>query len=94
MPNYSLIQATPRVPDGISCRYFLVDPSQAGRRTLLVVAFEGEYPDGSRGNAHGAYIATSAIHGLHAFDADGVVLDVAVAVILTRRAGVKLTRLG
>ncbi|WP_457332596.1 hypothetical protein [Rhizobacter sp. P5_C2] len=75
MPNYSLIQSTPRVPHGISCRYFLVDPSQAGRRTLLVVAFEGEYPDGSRGNAHGAYVATAALHGLHAFDADGVVLD-------------------
>ena len=75
MPRYALIESTPRVPDGISCRYSFVDPGQARDHHLLVASFEGDYPDGSRGNAHGHYIATAALHGLAAFGADGIVLD-------------------
>jgi hypothetical protein len=75
MPRYTLIESKPHVPVDITCRYLLVSPEQAGRRTILVAAFEGEYPDGSRGNAHGAYIASAALHGVSAFDADCLVLD-------------------
>lgn len=75
MRNYSLIEARPPAPAGIGCQFFLVDQTQAGRRTVLVASFCGEYPDGSRGNMHGAYIATMALHGVHAFDADCLILD-------------------
>ena len=75
MSRYTLIESKPHGPAGISCRYFLVPPEQAGRRTILVVAFEGEYPEGSRGNGHGAYIASEALHGVCAFDADCLLLD-------------------
>lgn len=75
MSRYTFIESQPPVPACISCRYFLVSPEQAKRRSILVAAFEGEYPDGSRGNAHGAYIATAALHGVCAFDADCLLLD-------------------
>lgn len=75
MPRYSLIESTPPVPEGIACRYFLVDREQVGRRRILVVAFEGEYPDGSRGREHGAYIASASLHGVNAFDAHCLILD-------------------
>lgn len=75
MPSYSLIKTIPPQPQGIECQFFLVDPAQAGRRTVLVASFSGEYPDGSRGNAHGAYIATMSLYGIHSLDADGLVLD-------------------
>ncbi|WP_140637511.1 hypothetical protein [Methylibium rhizosphaerae] len=75
MPSYSLIKATPPHPRGIECQFFLVEPAQAGRRRILVVSISGEYPDGSLGNAHGAYMASMALHGIHALDADGLILD-------------------
>ncbi len=75
MAHFTLKEVVPQAPPGISCRYFLVDPEQTDRRTVLVVEFSGEYPEGSLGNKHGAYIATSALHGLHAFAASCVILD-------------------
>ena len=75
MPSYSLIKATPPQPQGIDCQFFLVDPAQAGRRKILVASVGGEYPEGSRGNAHGAYIATMSLYGIHALDADCLILD-------------------
>lgn len=75
MPNYSLNEAKVFQPAGIECRFYLVDATQAARRTILVAAFHGEYPDGSMGNAHGAYIATKALHGVHSFHADCLILD-------------------
>lgn len=75
MPSYPLLKAVPPQPEGIEGQFFLVDPAQSGRRTVLVASFSGEYPDGSRGNAHGAYIATVALHGIHAFEADCLILD-------------------
>lgn len=75
MPSYSLITTTPPQPQGIECQFFVVDAAHAGRRTILVASFSGEYPDGSRGNAHGAYVATMALYGIHSLDADGLILD-------------------
>ncbi len=75
MKRFTLTEATPPIPKGLSCRFFLADRAQAERMTVLVASFDGEYPDGSLGNSHGAYIATSALHGLKAFDADCVILD-------------------
>ena len=75
MKRFTLTEATPPVPKGLSCRFFLADWAQTDRMTVLVASFDGEYPDGSLGNGHGAYIATSALHGLKAFDADCVILD-------------------
>ena len=75
MASFTLIESTPSVPAGMSSRYFVVAPGETRGRTILIVAIEGEYPDGSRGNTHGAYIATAALHGLHAFDADCLILD-------------------
>lgn len=75
MRSYSLVKADPPQPHGIECQFFLVDPSQAGRRRVLIASFSGEYPDGSRGNEHGAYMAVMALYGIHAFDADCLILD-------------------
>jgi hypothetical protein len=75
MPNYSLIESALKVPDGIACRYFLVDPQQTDRNIILVAAFEGTYPDGSGGNAHGTFISSAALHGVHGFNADCLILD-------------------
>lgn len=75
MKRYTLNEVVPDAPEGISSRYYLVDPLQTDRRKILVVAFAGEYPEGSRGNRHGWYIATSTLHGLHAFRADCIILD-------------------
>lgn len=75
MPHFKLIQSTPCVPEGISSRYLLVDEQQTGRRRILIAAFDGEYPDGSLGNPHGAYIASASLHGVHAYDADCLILD-------------------
>ena len=68
-------------PDGIECCYYGVAEFESEHMTdglfpdLLVVSFSGDYPDGSRGNTHGHYIATSTIHGLAAFGAWCVILD-------------------
>jgi len=75
MSRFTLTEATPFVPESLRCRLLLADRKQTDRMTVLVVAFDGDYPDGSLGNAHGAFIATSALHGLKAFDADCVILD-------------------
>ncbi|MEC7119749.1 MAG: hypothetical protein VXW65_07590 [Pseudomonadota bacterium] len=75
MSHYSLIESKPPVPDGISCKYFLLSEAQAKHGTILVASFKGTYPDGSLGNSHGAYIATAALYGVSAFDADCLILD-------------------
>jgi len=75
MPRYSLVTVSPPRPDGIACRYLMPPLDQTDRVQVLVVTFDGAYPDGSLGNAHGHYIAASTMHGLHAFDPDCVVLD-------------------
>ncbi|SFP72490.1 hypothetical protein SAMN05216567_108160 [Variovorax sp. OK605] len=75
MSRFTLTEVTPSVPEGLRCRFLLADRAQTQRMTVLVVAFEGDYPDGSLGNNHGAFIATRTLHGLHAFCADCVVLD-------------------
>lgn len=75
MPRYNLTEVAPPQPAGIACRYFLPSLDQTDRHRILVVSFTGEYPPGSLGNAHGAYIATCTLHGLHAFDAYAVILD-------------------
>jgi hypothetical protein len=75
MPRFTLTAAVPQIPAGISCRYFLSDPAQTDRQKILVAAFAGEFPDGSRGNPHGRYIASCTLHGLRAFSADCVILD-------------------
>jgi hypothetical protein len=48
---------------------------QTDNARVLIVAFKGEYPDGSLGNAHGHYIASETMHGIHAFDPHCLVLD-------------------
>jgi hypothetical protein len=75
MKRYTLTEVVPEAPEGISSRYYLVDPLQTDRYKILVVAFAGEYPEGSRGNRHGWYVATSTLHGLHAFQANCIILD-------------------
>jgi hypothetical protein len=75
MAQFALTEAFPPEPPGITSRFFLPDPDLTDRMRILVVSFAGEYPDGSRGNAHGAFIAVSAMHGLLAFNAHCVVLD-------------------
>lgn len=75
MNRIPLTEVSLPVPTGLTCRFLLAERSQTERTTILVVAFDGDYPDGSLGNAHGAFIASSALHGLHVFDADCVILD-------------------
>lgn len=60
-------------PEGISCAYGIVEDSSNAE--ILIVSFAGTYPEGSLGNRHGQYIASSTVHGLAVFDPWGVVLD-------------------
>ena len=61
MSRFPLTEVNPPVPEGLGCRFLLAEPSQTDRLTILVVAFDGDYPEGSLGNAHGAFIASSAL---------------------------------
>ena len=68
-------------PDGIGCSYYRVAEYETSHVSdgifphILVVAFSGVYPDGSRGNEHGHFIANSTLLGLVAFDPWCVILD-------------------
>lgn len=75
MSQYSLAAISPSKPDGLSCQYLMPPLEQTDRIRVLVVAFDGDYPDGSLGNAHGHYIAYETMCGIHAFDPHCVVLD-------------------
>jgi hypothetical protein len=75
MPKYSLTAVMPSKPEGLSCRYLIASPEETDGMRVLIVSFDGNYPDGSLGNAHGHYIASSTLHGLHVFDPDCVVID-------------------
>ena len=72
---YTLEEKHYTAPDGLSCRYLMPDVAQTNTYQILIVSFEGVYPEGSLGKAHGAYIAVMTLHGIHAFDPDAVVLD-------------------
>jgi hypothetical protein len=75
MKVFKLIPVKPTVPAGISSSFQLVDESQTETHKVLVVSFSGVCPPGSAGNEHGHYIATTVMHGLQAFQADCVILD-------------------
>ena len=75
MSRFPLTEVSLPAPKGLTCRFLLAERGQTDRMTILIVAFDGDYPDGSLGNAHGAFIASSTLHGLHVFDADCVILD-------------------
>lgn len=89
MPQYALEPITPHRPDGLSCRYLMPPCEQTNGHAVLVVAFEGEYPNGSLGNGHGHYIAVQTLYGILAFDPSCVVLDFR---LLTYRWGNTLLR--
>lgn len=75
MPRFRLQRATYEKPDGIDAECFLVDPSQTEKMDVLVVAFSGVCPDGSRGNPHGRYVSYVTMCALHAFGPECLVLD-------------------
>jgi hypothetical protein len=75
MPKYALTAVVPSKPDGLACRYLMASPEETDGTRVLIVSVDGKYPDGSLGNAHGHYIASSTMYGLHVFDPDCVVLD-------------------
>lgn len=62
-------------PEGLHCEYSLADRQDGMKPYVLVVSFTGDYPDGSRGNQHGHYIASMTLLGLSAFEPWCVVLD-------------------
>jgi len=72
---YKLHQKFVKAPEGISCKYFMPTRDETEKMDILIVSVIGIYPQGSLGNAHGRYITTMTMHGIHAFDPDGVILD-------------------
>lgn len=72
---YELGELTYSPPAGIDCRYAMPDPAETQDLHILVVSISGTYPRGSEGDAHAAFVTVSAMHGLHAFEPDCVVLD-------------------
>lgn len=63
-------------PRGIECSFGRVESDGDDELPkVLVVAFSGEYPDGSAGNSHGHYIAYSTVLGLAAFEPWCLILD-------------------
>lgn len=75
MPRFKLKEIHYRKPEGIDASYAVLDQARSSEASVLVVSFRGEYPDGSRGHQHGAYIAYTVMCGLHAFSPDALVLD-------------------
>lgn len=79
MGRFPLTEVIPYAPADISSRFLMLDRSQSEHKSehtrVLVVEFAGEYPHGSSGNAHGAYVATTALRGLQVFEPYCVVLD-------------------
>ena len=74
MGTYFLHEVHVRPPDGLTCKFSMLD-KQDDRPPILIVSFGGEYPDGSSGSAHGHYIATMSLQGLSAFDPWCIILD-------------------
>lgn len=73
--KYNLDQVQFSPPDGIESKFFIVDYSQTENKTILVISFFGDYPNGSLGNKHGRFISNISLLGLHSFFADCVILD-------------------
>ena len=73
--EFKLCEYIPTTPPGILSRYLLVDELQSQGATILIVSYEGIYPDGSQGKAHVTYISASAVSGIYHFEADCVILD-------------------
>lgn len=63
-------------PNGIECSYGLAgNPTPDDVPNILIVSFSGSYPDGSHGNAHGHFIASSTMFGIAHFEPWCVVID-------------------
>ena len=62
-------------PDGLSSSFRQIEVDGRLDRDVLVVAFAGVYPPGSRGNRHGHYMKARTAFGLVAFDPSCIVLD-------------------
>ena len=75
MSQYSLLPVSSHQPDGLSRRFLMPPREQTDSYDVLIVAFEGVYPDGSGGNRHADYIACETVYGLQAFKPHCVVLD-------------------
>lgn len=62
-------------PKGIKARFYRVESSVNNHSMIAVVSFHGKMPDGSRGKAHGRYIAAETLYWMTLTDALSVVLD-------------------
>ena len=65
----------PRGPKGIRAKYYRVDTSVDQHDMIAVVSFHGKMPDGSKGKAHGRYIAAQTVYWMTCIDAIAVVMD-------------------
>ena len=72
---YNLKEKNYAAPDGISCKFYMPDRAGTDNMDVLVVSYTGAYPDGSRGDAYGSYIAVMAMYGIVAFNPDCIILD-------------------
>lgn len=73
--TYNINRVHFQKPESINSNFFLVDKKQTDYHKILIVAFFGEYPDGSSGNENGEYIATISMLGLQAFNPSCIILD-------------------
>ena len=62
-------------PEGLDCRFLIPDTKQTEKMNILIVAVRGEYPEGSKGNYHGNYIACMSVYGLLLHDPDCIIFD-------------------
>ena len=62
-------------PSGLDSKFSMVHGNGENIPPILVVNFDGSYPDGSAGNKHGNYIASMTLLGLSSFDPWCVILD-------------------
>jgi hypothetical protein len=75
MMTMNLCERKIEVPKGIACKFYHPMGIDTNNMDILVVSYSGIYPEGALGIAHGSYIAVMAMHGLHLFTPDCVVLD-------------------
>jgi hypothetical protein len=75
MTSFTLKSLQPRLPDGLTHHLSYVEENQCKEYFILVVSFEGKYPDGSRGNGHGQHIAAATMFANSLYQPDAIILD-------------------
>ena len=74
MSQLSKVDRQP-APKGVTAKFHRVDEQVRNHDMIAIVSFHGKMPDGSRGKAHGRYIAAQAAYWMTYLNAITLILD-------------------